>query len=123
VRRGPKGADNGGVVELTEGGNSGVAVAVQSADTDTRLRKERRGGGGGDRVLGRVLAREGERGKKKGGSDGAPFIGDAVGSGGRPADDIMWWRGVGEGHGVGMVVGWRAREGHVTGVETGEKRR
>jgi hypothetical protein len=80
-------------------------------------------GGGGDRVLGRVLAREGERGKKKGGSDGAPFIGDAVGSGGRPADDIMWWRGVGEGHGVGMVVGWRAREGHVTGVETGERRR
>jgi hypothetical protein len=43
VRRGPKGVNDGGVVELTEGGkNNGTAVAVRLAGADTRPRKERR---------------------------------------------------------------------------------
>jgi hypothetical protein len=50
VRRGPKGADDGGAVELTEGGGTmarrcedGTAAAVRSVGTDMRPRKERRG--------------------------------------------------------------------------------
>jgi hypothetical protein len=54
--------------------------------------------------------REDKRGKK-GGGDGAPFIGDTAGSGGRPTGSATWWRGVGEGHGAGMAVGRRGVAG------------
>jgi hypothetical protein len=41
VRRGPKGADDGGATQLTEGGgDNGAAAAVRSAGVDTRPRKE-----------------------------------------------------------------------------------
>jgi hypothetical protein len=50
--------------------------------------------------------REDERGKKKGGDgNGAPFIGDTAGSGGRSAGGATRRRGVGEGHGASVAVG------------------
>jgi hypothetical protein len=94
VRRGPKGVDDGGAAELTEGGgDDGATVAVRLVGVDTRPRKERRG----DRVLGRALAREDEKGKKRGGGggDGSPFKSDAAGSEGRATGGATRWRGVG----------------------------
>jgi hypothetical protein len=72
VRRCPKGVDDGGVVELTKGG----------ADNGATTRRRHGGGslvgrcgheveekrGGGDGLLERALAREDERGRKRGGT-------------------------------------------------------
>jgi hypothetical protein len=84
VRCGPKGSDDGGVVELTEGGQQwcgGSLVGRRRYEAEEREE-------GGDRMLGHTHVREDERGKKKGcGGDGAPFIGDAVGGGGRATGD------------------------------------
>jgi hypothetical protein len=70
VRRDPKGVDNGGMAELTEGGGTmarrredGATAAVRSAGVDMRPRK--RGGGLGDGVLGRTLTREDKRERKE----------------------------------------------------------
>jgi hypothetical protein len=71
VRHDPKGVDNGGMAELTEGGGGtmarrcedGATAAVRSAGVDMRPRK--RGGGLGDGVLGRTLTREDKRERKE----------------------------------------------------------
>jgi hypothetical protein len=64
VRRGPKGADKGGMRELTEGErNGGAAVTVWSVGVDTRPRREGKGLTG----CSGVLMREDERGNKGGG--------------------------------------------------------
>jgi hypothetical protein len=64
VRRDPKGADDGGTVELTEGGGETMAQRRQSGRLAwTRGRGKR---GGGDGVLGCMLVRKDERGKKRG---------------------------------------------------------
>jgi hypothetical protein len=63
VRRGPKGANDGDLVEVIEGGGTlvlwredGVAVAVRLAGANTRPRKEKRG-----RWITQARAREGGR--------------------------------------------------------------
>jgi hypothetical protein len=58
-----------------------MMTAIRSASADMMSRKVRRGDG----VLGCALMREDKRGKKRGGgSDGAPFIGNAIAGWGRP---------------------------------------
>jgi hypothetical protein len=91
VRRGPKGANEGGTGELTEGERNG--------DTVAQRRRGSGGGGGpiwraqtqgcrerGRRVMGcsGALASEDESGKKGGGGDEAQFIGDMAGMGDGP---------------------------------------
>jgi hypothetical protein len=57
-------------------------------------------------VLGHTFVREDERGKKGGGGcDGAPFIGDPTGGGGRAMGGAMRWQGLGGGHGASVAVG------------------
>jgi hypothetical protein len=68
--RGPKGADDGGAPELTEGGGGewrGGGSPIGRCEHEVGEREE-----GGDGVLGRALTREDERGKK-GGRRGALY--------------------------------------------------
>jgi hypothetical protein len=92
VRRSPRGVDDGGTVELTEVGGmmarrceDGEVAAVWLADAEA-----------GYGVLGRALTRE-DKGKEKGrrGGDGAPFKGDAAGSGGQVMGGTTRRRGMG----------------------------
>jgi hypothetical protein len=113
-RWGHGGAHRGG------GGSNGAAAIVRLAGMDTMLRKERRGDG----VLGRVLVREDERGKEKGGRGGdkAPYIGDTAVGGGWATGGTMRRRGVG---GMGLARHGRQWPSHsalmqcVTGVRIG----
>jgi hypothetical protein len=75
VRHGPKGANEGHMGELTEPErNGGTLAVVQSSSADTRPRREGKGVTG----CSGALTREDDRGRKGGGGDEAPFIGDAA---------------------------------------------
>jgi hypothetical protein len=82
------------VTELTEGGGDNGAAMRQRQSIWPARTRGRGKRGGGDRVLERALAREDERGKKRGrDDDGAPFIGDAARGGGRVTGGEAWGGG------------------------------
>jgi hypothetical protein len=117
VRRGPKGANEGGTGELNEGERNGGAAAqrrrgsgdgggpVRRAQTQGRREK-------GRRVMGcsGVLASEDESGKKGGGGGEAPFIADVAGVGDGPwaaphDSEARGWRGASVAVGRHSVAG------------------
>jgi hypothetical protein len=93
VRRGPKGANDGGATELSEGGgkqwHSGVKTARQRLSGQPAWTRVRGKGGGGDGVLGRVLVREDKRGKKRGRRRWGALYRRCGGGGGRAAGGAM----------------------------------
>jgi hypothetical protein len=123
VRCSPKGSDEGGTRELTEGERNGGAKTARRrrsslTGADTRLRRMRKGVTG----CSSTLARE-DGSERKGGDDWAPFIGDAVGVGdGRravPRDGEEWGRGASAAVRGGDVAGRRPTAALMGGVLVG----